>query len=70
MMRADVVDKSGNKVTQFGMITVDVPNHFWNDTETHPLQLMTPTADPIDDYKDWEGPVNKTVDSKLITMNS
>lgn len=26
---------------------------------------MTPTADPIDDYKDWEGPVNKTVDSKL-----
>lgn len=65
MMRADVIDKSGNKVTQFGMITVDVPNHFWNDTETHPLQLMTPTADPIDDYKDWEGPVNKTVDSKL-----
>lgn len=48
MMRADVIDKSGNKVTQFGMITVDVPNHFWNDTETHPLQLMTPTADPID----------------------
>lgn len=65
MMRADVIDKSGNKVTQFGMITVDVPNHFWNDTETHPLQLMTPTADPIEDYKDWEGPVNKTVDSKL-----
>lgn len=25
MMRADVIDKSGNKVTQFGMITVDVP---------------------------------------------
>jgi len=66
MMRADVIDKSGNKVTQFGMITVDVPNHFWNDTETHPLQLMTPTADPIDDYKDWEGPVNKTVGSKLF----
>ena len=65
MMRADVIDKSGNKVTQFGMITVDVPSHFWNDTETHPLQLMTPTADPIEDYKDWEGPVNKTVDSKL-----
>lgn len=65
IMRADVIDKSGNKVTQFGMITVDVPNRFWNDTETHPLQLMTPTADPIDDYKDWEGPVNKTVDSKL-----
>ena len=66
MQRAEVIDPSGHSVVEYGMIVVDVPNHFWNDCETHPLELLKPTADPIDDYKDWEGPVNKTVGSKLF----
>ena len=65
MQRAEVFDPNGRSITEYGMIVVDVPNHFWNDCETHPLELLKPTADPIDDYKDWEGPVNKTVGSKL-----
>lgn len=66
MQRAEVIDPSGHSVVEYGMIVVDVPNHFWNDCETHPLELLKPTADPIDDYKDWEGSVNKTVGSKLF----
>ena len=66
MQRAEVIDPNGHSVVEYGMIVVDVPNHFWNDCETHPLELLKPTADPIDDYKDWEGPVNKTVGSKLF----
>ena len=66
MQRAEVIDPSGHSVVEYGMIVVEVPNHFWNDCETHPLELLKPTADPIDDYKDWEGPVNKTVGSKLF----
>lgn len=66
MQRAEVIDPNGHSVVEYGMIVVDVPNHFWNNCETHPLELLKPTADPIDDYKDWEGPVNKTVGSKLF----
>lgn len=66
MQRAEVIDPNGHSVVEYGMIVVEVPNHFWNDCETHPLELLKPTADPIDDYKDWEGPVNKTVGSKLF----
>lgn len=65
LLRAEVHNASGHNVTEYGIIVVDVPNRFWNDCETHPLKLLEPTADPIEDYKNWEGPVNKTVGAKL-----
>lgn len=65
LLRAEVHNTSGHNVTEYGIIVVDVPNRFWNDCETHPLKLLEPTADPIEDYKNWEGPVNKTVGAKL-----
>lgn len=54
-MRVRVFDRSGNEVTQYGSIRVDVPEDFWNTDMTTPLYLggdFTPR--PVEDQAVYE----------------
>lgn len=54
-MRVRVFDRSGNEVTEYGSIRVDVPAEFWDNNMTTPLYLggnFSPR--PIPDYETYE----------------
>ena len=51
---ARVYDPSGNEVTQYGTIKVDVDANFWNTCETTPLYLGDLKAEPVLDAQTYE----------------
>lgn len=66
ILRAHVYDTSGNEVTQYGEIRVNVAEEFWNTCDTIPLYLYEPDihAAPIPNRETYEGePVVFTAES-------
>ena len=55
IMKANVYDRNGRDITEYGPIRVNVPESFWNTDETTPLYLLGFTAIPVVDQTVYEG---------------
>ncbi len=64
-LKVRVYDPSGNEVTQYGPIIVQVSTAFWENTETIPLQLLSFSPAPIKDAVTYEGQAAKMMQGRI-----